>query len=239
MKNNTVIFLSLLLLIFSCTNKTSQKKDKSEKEFNTNDWVQFPFVTIDSIWIDNNIFHINLVDSTPFLNTTYLQQYTSIHILQSEPHLYDCNAIKIKVVLPNRDGEPIEYEITPEDYNFLLEYFSDVDFKSFIREYILLNYEAQDNYYGEMTTLIDRVNMIFAHEIDKNYPDLFQNNSTWFGYDSFDVFRLYFVECTQGKEDVGHDLINSINDKTDYLKEGDILKLQKLIEKYKKIFDNR
>lgn len=242
MKNitkNILLIAFLFLCLYSCKNETKKSKENEIDIIVQHEMVQFPFVSLDSVWFDGNDFHINIVDSTAYLNNAYIEQYGTIHILQSAPHNYEFNEIILTVEMPNRKGEPIIHVFNQYQYDLMFGFIEDVDFKAFILEFITLNYEVRGKYYENMSTLIDRVNMICASEIDKHFPEYFPDNSTWFGYNSFKIFYQYFAECLNNEEGMYHKIIAGIEEDENFLENEDKAALLVLLEKYKTIFAER
>ena len=140
--------------------------------------------------------------------------------------------------MPNRENTVIEYSLTKSEFEKTQKKFSDSKYKAFLLDLLKLNWNSKKHYDKKFMSLLDRTNMIFAHEIDKNYKDLFTNNSTWFGFDSFTVFGAYFEEVVHEKKGIAHNLINSIKSSEGYLTEKDKTKLLQIIDKHTERFKN-
>jgi len=176
---------------------------------------------------------LTFTDSMPFFNHVVDQQAVTTYALQRMVDSIAFDSIKFKIYTPNCEEKLIQFQISRSGYLNVLSNFNNSDFKNFIRDYLTLNWETRGNYRDQKTSLLDRVNLIFAHEIDAKFKGQFPDNSTWYGYDSFIIFYDYLQECISGNEGVAHQLIEAIEPSKDYLNNSDKRKLVALIKKYK------
>ena len=192
------------------------------------------YVKVDTFFTSQRLFDLVLTDSTGHYNPVFADQYLTIHSLQStfDPDQFD--TLRLTVHMPNRSGGGYGLEFSSERYRTAAAGFSNQIFKDLIRDFLALDMATAYKYRERKTSLIDRTNMIFGHEIDDHFKDEFPDNSIWFGYSSFRIFGLYIEECYSGKQGVAHELVRSIRGKTKYLLEEDIESLLLLLGSYEK-----
>lgn len=229
-----IIILLTLILFANCTNKIG-----TENTTNTQQLILFPFVSPDSIKMTGKELIFTYIDSTPFFNPVASKQATLIYTMQREPDSIDYKKLTIKIKMPNRENSVIEYSMTKPEFQQLERNINNPKLKPFYKEFLELNWNSRNNYMEKYMSLLDRTNMIFAHEIDKNYKEQIPNNSTWYGFDSFTVFEQYFGEIEHGKNGIATKLIESINKSDKYLIESDKITLLGLIKKHAEIIKRK
>ena len=223
----------LFMTFCSCTDESSQNV-RNEAERTTSPWIEFPYVSVDTFYVNKQSFRLSLIDSTPFANPVLIDQYTGIHALQAEPNFLEFETMTIEIQMPNRPDGNVSFDLTNNQFQFIVLKYSNQLFKEYVRELLTLNNSTAHKYRENWQSLLDRLNMIFGNQIELKYKEQFPENSTWYGYNSFEIFGLFFQEVSMGKEGVGHKLINSIEGKNKYLFEEDIKSINSLIDKYKK-----
>jgi hypothetical protein len=224
---NILSILSAFILIANCTNKIKDKKDVTTQPI-----IRFPFVSPDSLKISGSELRLTYIDSTPFYNPIVSKQAALIYTMQREPDTISFEKILFKIKLPNRENSVVEYSINRKEFYQIERIISHPQLKHFYKEFLELNWNSRENYREDYTSLLDRTNMIFAHEIDKNFKEQIAENSTWYGFDSFIVFHNYFIEVENNQIGISTKLVESIQSSEDYLTESDKQKLVKIIEKH-------
>jgi len=234
MLKDIIVGCCILFLIFSsCTGgNTPNVVNAIEKKISP--WIEFPYVSVDTFYLYEREFRLIMIDSTPFVNPVVIDQYTVIHTLQAEPNIREFDTISVEIQMPNRADGNVSFNVTNEQFKIVVLKNSNQLFKEFLRELLTLNNETAHKYSENWQSILDRLNMIFGNHIELQYKEQFPENSTWFGYNSFEIFGLFFQEFSMGKEGVGHKLINSIEGKTKYLFEEDIKSINSLIDRYKR-----
>lgn len=233
MKDITVGCCILFMLFSSCTDESSSDVG-NETERTTSPWIEFPYVSVDTFYLTEERFRLKMIDSTPFVNPVVINQYTALHALQAEPNMREFDTIIMEIEMPNRPDENVTFNLTNDQFQIIVLKYSNQMFKEFVRELLTLNNLTANKYRENWQSLLDRLNMVFGNQIELNFKEQFPDNSTWFGYNAFEIFGQYFQECSTGTDGVGHALIDSIEGKTKYLFEEDIKSINSLIGKYKR-----
>lgn len=221
----------ILLLLFSCK---TENLEESRVEITHADWVDIPFVSVDTFYLSNRNFNLLLTDSTSYYNPVVVEQYLTIHSLQSAPEVNEFDSLYIQVNMPKRPDGDLEFDLSVEQFITASNGYSNPVYKEFILEFLELNNRTAHKYREKETSLLDRTNMIFGEEIEKNYSSSFPDNSTWLGYNSLRIFGIFMEECINKNPGIGHSLVSSINGKTNYLFPEDISTLTALVETYEK-----
>jgi hypothetical protein len=236
-KNTIILTVTLFAILTSCDVENALDKDSERK---TSAWIDIPFVSVDTLYLSGQKFNLLLTDSTPYYNPVVVEQYIAIHSLQSEPMLNGSgfDFLNVEIRMPSRSDGGLKFEMTDEQFMSIFKGYSNQIFRNFIRDLLVLNNKTSHKYRDNWTTLLDRLNMLFGEEINEKYGELFPENSTWNGYNSFRIFGIFLEECLSSRQGVGHNLIHSINGKTKYVFQEDIESVNALIIEYENQIKN-
>ena len=197
--------------------------------------IDIPFYSVGALFYDNNTLVLNLIDSAQFHNPTVFIQALNWYTYQISCMDLAFDSLRINYSMPIRDSIPnVHTNQVNRDYvNRIHSNLNNTLFADFQEDLFKLNWETKSNYVQQQSSLMDRINALFARNIDTSaYKNQFPNNDTWFGIDCFKVFELYFYECLNQERSTGHQIIEHINKSTKYFNERDREDLVSLIEKY-------
>jgi hypothetical protein len=111
-KSQCFIAAIIMGLVFSCTNE--------HEETYRDLWIDIPLVTVDSTYTNNRQYNLVLTDSVPAYNPTLFDQYVTVHLLQGNPDIKTFDSIRVKVNFLKRKEPSIEFKITRQEYEALL-----------------------------------------------------------------------------------------------------------------------
>ena len=236
MRNSLLILFAFILL--SCGEEQINESNFIKIPENI---IDIPFYSITNLSFDKNILVIELIDSTPFYNPTVFSQALTWYSFQisSTGNVPKFDSLRLNHSMPIRDSIPdIHSNQVAKDYlNQMHEGLDNTILGDFQNEFYKLNWNTKSKYKSQQTSILDRVNSLFTRNIDtSSYKAHFSNIDTWFGIDCFLVFEIYFLECREQRKSIGHQIVDQIQNSTEYFDQADKIELLALINKYSKAF---
>lgn len=230
------LVLILLICFTSCKENANEEVKEAPEEvalIDSIDWVAFPKVSVDSLRIEDRAVRLVLTDTTDVYGPTIVDQYMTIYVWQIQANPLDIDEIRVTVQLPKREDGDISHTIGTYDFKRLNKMFRNKVEEDFIMELLELNMQATAQSEKNFLTFLDKLNMSFAQVIEANYKREFPNNSTWWGFNSFEVFRAYLEEHYLGEEDLAHQILEKLKDSPEkYISEEEERLLFELLAKY-------
>lgn len=216
-----IAVIILVLFIASCTQKKERLISKDIKQ---------PFVSLDSISSSNQVIKLFVTDSLPFFNLVANGQSIAVICEQNNICRSDFSKLEFIIYMPNREDGNVSGSFTRKEYIELSQLYFREDLSSFYNKLLILNWKSKSNYSEKKMTLIDRVNVTFQEEINKNYKTVFPGGSDWYGYNSFIIFNKYKEEKINGLDGDASKVISSLGTNPNaYINKEDLDKVLKLI----------
>lgn len=239
MKRHLIYALSILLVYLTACNSSTvddeQNLEVKIQELDSN-LILFPNILPDSTFVINNKLILTFVDSMPIYNAIMSNQAVFVYAMQMEKPSADYDSILFSIKMPNRDKPLVKFSMSLMQFREMEQSFSNYEFKQFLKDILKLNYTSRNRYSNNATTMLDGLNMIFAQKIESSFKEQIPNNSTWFGFNSYVAFGMYFSEISSGKVGIGHELINAIYLSKDRLNEYDKKVVLEIIKKHAENF---
>ena len=219
------IFVSILL---SSCNESVQKYDL-QKQLPE---ISIPFITLDSLYLMQTSLLVIITDETPMSIETLQKQTIYYTLTQLDIGQYNKDTINVLIKMPNRENSSANFQTSLKYYTGIAKKLNLPVYKSFLKEFFKLNWETRLHYLEKTSCLLDRTNLEFARIIDENYKDSFPNNSTWWGFDSFVIFELYFSETVNNNQGIAHQIIEKLKTSSKFIMAEDSKEFVKLMDKY-------
>jgi len=229
-----IFFLTLLSFLAIGCNVDVKYVEETAYHAETN-VLLLPYYEPDTVYQDDPYLFIEVTDSKPYFNSTEFEQMVFCYSYQLHIPNASYDSIIFKMNMPNRPDGGFESVIPAQFAIDMRKKLSNTIFENFLYDLLILNLETQNDY-SEYTSLLFSINTFFSKQIDLYYPEEYPNNSTWYGYNSFNIFEQYFIGIYTNEQNTAISLIDSLYTSKNYLNENDVLLIKELIKNYEQKF---
>lgn len=225
----------LLTFIISC-NADVKYVEETTFHAETN-LLTLPYYNPDTVYQDDQYFCIEVTDSKPYYNSTEFEQMAFWYSYQLYVPNFSLDSIKFIINMPNRPSGDFEYVIHSQFAIKMQKKINNTIFENFLDDLLIVNLSSLENY-KKYTSLLSWINRFFSKQIDKHYLEEYPDNSTWDGYNSFNIFEKHFSGVYLGEYNSANSMIDSLFSSDGFIHPDDIIIVKELIRKYELEFLN-